>query len=266
MKLEWGDQIDLEICQSSQTKIQLRCSDQSIPMTENLVYRAAQEFSKAIPVYFEANIFVKKKIPTQTGLGGGSSDAAQILLLLKDWYLKRIGKHPKIDQKINQVAEGLGSDISFFLNTATNAGWCSGRGEKVEALNLESRPAILVFPQDKVSTKDAYRWLDEARKGRKLPQEHLAKPKWIKFFDRCRVPPIFNDFQSPVFAERPGIFGALNELSRTEAISGGMSGSGSCVFGFYSDEEAQGRAHFELAKKSLAPVSTRIEVPSRQSS
>lgn len=265
-KLDWGDSLDLEIRQNSQTKIQLRCSDESIPMTENLVYKAAKAFSESIPVYFEAGISLKKKVPPETGLAGGSSDAATVLLLLKDWYLKRIGSHARLDQKLEGIADSLGSDLRFFLNRKTNAAWCSGRGEKLRPMELASREVLLLFPRSRVSTKRAYQLLDEKRKSMKFSSTHLDFPPALKGLSASEVWPVFNDFQAPIFEVYPDIQEALTALCRSGALFGGMSGSGSCVYGVYRDSASQGKAYFQLTKESWDPVSTRIEVPARQSS
>lgn len=165
-----------------------------------------------------------KRIPMGAGLGGGSSNGAHMLLLLNDLFELSLS----IEQLEVHAAE-LGSDCPFFIRQRPT--FVSGRGEQLEAIDLDLSGwwLLLVHPGIHVGTKEAY--------GLVSPYRADARP-----IDIVRQHPshwqgrLINDFQVPVSKKHPEILKALDALNQAGAVYTAMSGSGSAVFGLFSEE------------------------------
>ena len=133
----------------------LTCSDPGLPTgPDNLVMRAALALREATGCTKGARLHLTKRIPSQAGLGGGSSDAAVALLALA-----RLWRLPSDASALFPIASRLGSDVPYFLVGGTAL--ATGRGEEVFALP-DAPPLHLVVakPSRGTSTPDAYRALD----------------------------------------------------------------------------------------------------------
>jgi 4-diphosphocytidyl-2-C-methyl-D-erythritol kinase len=206
----------------------------------NLVWRAAVALWTAIGragTPRDTAITLKKVIPVQAGLGGGSADAAAALRGLgRLWG----GAPPTV---LREVAAGIGADVPFFLSGGTALGL--GRGEEIYPLvDLPPHWVVIVQPPYGVSTAEAYAWYDEDRAaGLREPREAQILPvPWP-----TRAAQMINDLEPPAVRRHPEI-GTLKLLLREAgAMAASMSGSGSAVFGLF-----RGRA---VASRALGPVS-----------
>ncbi|HUG42160.1 MAG TPA: 4-(cytidine 5'-diphospho)-2-C-methyl-D-erythritol kinase [Longimicrobiales bacterium] len=208
------------------------------PPEANLAVRAARGFLARAGVERAVAIRLRKTIPAGAGLGGGSSDAAAVLRAL-DALLP--GLVPPLE--LAALARELGSDVPFFLRGDALA-WGSGRGDVLApAPPLPSAPVLLVFPPFPVSTAAAYRWLDEDRAsapaaGAGAPPSVSAdwpphSPRsWLAAAQRAA-----NDFEAPVFRRHPELRALRDLLAEAEAVIAMLSGSGSALFGVFSDED-----------------------------
>ena len=194
---------------------------------ENLAVRGAQLVLDATGHRFGVHLTLTKRIPVQAGLGGGSSDGAQALLLVNQLAGNAIPRH-----ELLQLAARLGSDVPFQLSGARLAvGW--HRGERLLQLPpLPPAPGLILVPPSGVGTGDAYRWLDGARtepvrRGAVL----LDLDSVSSWGDVARM--AGNDFEAPVFAQRPAVRTAFEKLVGTGPMLCRMSGSGSAVFAVY---------------------------------
>jgi 4-diphosphocytidyl-2-C-methyl-D-erythritol kinase len=197
------------------------------PVDDNLVVRAARMVLDATGNHFGVQIRLTKHIPVRAGLGGGSSDAAQALLLVNQLAGNAIPRH-----ELLQMAARLGSDVPFFVSGARLAlGW--HRGERTLRLPaIPAAPAIVLAPPDGISTAEAYGWLDTVRHnapGRgALALDLDALRTWG---DIARM--AGNDFESPVFERRPSLRSAFEKLVGTGPMLCRMSGSGSAMVAIY---------------------------------
>ncbi|MDO8987611.1 MAG: 4-(cytidine 5'-diphospho)-2-C-methyl-D-erythritol kinase, partial [Coriobacteriia bacterium] len=149
--LKFGDEIVMRPADSLSLASD---ADLGIPEHENLAYRAAQAFAAALGREADVAIELAKRVPHAAGLGGGSSDAAAVLLGMAHlWNLKG---HEKT---MLSVAAALGADVPFFLDGG--AALYDGRGDRrarsVPALEL---PVALIRPPVAISTVEAYRAFD----------------------------------------------------------------------------------------------------------
>jgi 4-diphosphocytidyl-2-C-methyl-D-erythritol kinase len=197
---------------------------------DNTIVRAVRAFRGETGCREGLEVGVKKAIPMGAGLGGGSSDAAAVLLGLQGLFGRQIPR-----ESLLQLAASIGSDVPFFLGEA--AAVVEGRGEKVAGIPAREDYALTaLFPAEAVSTPEAYRWLDEdgaVHSTRRLAAAELA--------ERYRQPvsewDMSNDFDAAVFARRPMIRRARARLAEEGALDPRLTGSGSTVIGVFPDEE-----------------------------
>jgi len=196
--------------------ISFRCDDPSVPRGgENLAVRAANAFFAATQTKPAVSIVLKKIIPHGAGLGGGSSDAAAVLLALNQLFATKLSR-----QKLAKLGSTIGSDVPFFI--FESAAVCTGRGEIVTPRELTQQLSILlVKPDFGVSTPWAYeRW----QNSRELPGISYVQQDF-------RGQKLHNDLERPVFEKF--VFLARIKmwlLQRKEVAAALMSGSGSTVF------------------------------------
>ena len=218
--------------------IEFRCDDSSIPQgDENLAVRAAKAFFDTTKIEPALSIELKKKIPHGAGLGGGSSDAASVLLALNDTFETKQSR-----EALAEMAEPLGSDVPFFL--FQSAAVCKGHGEMVMPVKLQRQFSIVLLkPAFAVSTPWAYsRW------------QHSREVPGIRYQAEEFVGQTFaNDLERPVF-EKFVFLAQLKMwlLSQSEVGAALMSGSGSTVFAVVR-ENADADSVATRAKARLDP-------------
>lgn len=206
----------------------------------NLVWRAADSLWRAAKRAggpSGVRIRVIKRIPSQAGLGGGSSDAASALV-----GLSRVWRLPGTLEHLMPIAASLGADVAFFLVGGTALGL--GRGQQLFPLiDRPPRYVVLATHGPGVSTADAYRWLAASRGRRTVELEICGPPR--------------NDLEPPVEARHPVIAQLRRRLMALGAETARMSGSGSAVFGLFRTELAARRAASSLAASGHAVWLTR---------
>jgi 4-diphosphocytidyl-2-C-methyl-D-erythritol kinase len=198
------------------------------PAEENLAYRAAATYAgmRGWPAGFA--IEITKRIPVGGGLGGGSADAGAVLRALR-----ALDPAPPPATALLQWAAQLGADVPFMTMESPLA-LGSGRGEILTPVPaLPARGVVLYLPGYRVSTRDAYGWLDAARAAghSSPPSRRPIEPAALN--DWRRVAPLMaNDFE-PVVGQRyediPLMVSRLREVPN--AVAALMSGSGSTVYG-----------------------------------
>ncbi|MCU0473625.1 MAG: 4-(cytidine 5'-diphospho)-2-C-methyl-D-erythritol kinase [Bacteroidales bacterium] len=190
---------------------------------KNLVIQAVKKLRETFPVPF-LKIHLHKAIPSGAGLGGGSSDAAYIL--------KGINKCLNLsvsDSQLKSIALELGSDCPFFINPVPSL--ATGRGEILKPVGavLEGYYIILLNPGISISTRDAYLNSHISQSENNL-QLMVNQPvtEWKKV--------ISNDFEDYAFKLYPQISDLKKALYKLGAVYSSMSGSGSTVYGIFSEK------------------------------
>ncbi len=196
--------------------IEFHCDDPSIPQSDdNLAVRAATAFFERTNIKPAISMELKKRIPHGAGLGGGSSDAASVLLALNELFGAKLSL-----EALAEMAASIGSDVPFFV--FQSAARCKGRGEMVTPVKLKRQfSALLLKPAFAVSTAWAYsRW----QNSREIPGVRYEAQE---FADQTFV----NDLERPVF-EKFVFLAQLKVwlLSQPEIGAAVMSGSGSTMF------------------------------------
>jgi 4-diphosphocytidyl-2-C-methyl-D-erythritol kinase len=205
---------------------------------ENLVWRAAEHLWHAMGRAGDPrDVFVKldKQIPPAAGLGGGSADAAAVLLGLSQIWGSRLSRHD-----LRSVAADIGSDVPFFLQGGTALG--TSRGEEIYPLDDVRRlGVVLIKPSFGVSTADAYRWHDEppALVPRPADGAEPAQSRQVDLGWSTGPIALINDLEGPVAARHPEIAAMVQACLREGAIGAAMTGSGSAVFGLFPEPAAR---------------------------
>jgi 4-diphosphocytidyl-2-C-methyl-D-erythritol kinase len=187
---------------------------------ENLCVRAARLLKKTAGTQQGADLSLEKVLPVGGGMGGGSSDAATVLLVLnKLWNLDLP------PGRLMDIGKKLGADIPVFVNGRNALG--EGIGERLTALDLPAAWYLVLEPQVSVSTKEIF------------ASALTGQSKALK------IPPFFsgqgrNDLEAAVVARYPEVAAHLEWL-RQHAPQARMTGSGACVFAEFTSE-AQARA------------------------
>jgi 4-diphosphocytidyl-2-C-methyl-D-erythritol kinase len=223
--------------------VQLSCSHPTLPVDgTNLVQQAAAAFLTATGVAEGVRIHLEKRVPLAAGLGGGSSNAAHTLLGLNELF----GKPLRL-QELRTLAEKLGSDVPFFLQSGPALGL--GRGEQIFPLEpfacLQDLHVLLIHPGFGISTGWAYRqlaWFPEALHGQPGRAQHLvALLRQPDLSAALRA--LYNSLETPVLVKYP-ILALFQDFLRTEgAVATLMSGSGSTTIALLkSQREAENLA------------------------
>jgi 4-diphosphocytidyl-2-C-methyl-D-erythritol kinase len=254
MPLVFGDEITLR---SQENGLALECDNPSLPTDDsNLALRAAKRLTERCGVKQGAKIALTKHTPLAAGLGGGSSNAATVLLGLKQlWGLQAD------DSVLHELAAAMGSDINFFM--AGGAALCRGRGEQIEAVpcNL-SASVLLVNPGFGISTKWAYEnWARVSADSRltvnppevSLLLRALAEDD-LAGVSRC----LFNSLETPSIRKFP-VLELIKIAMRDDGADGVlMSGSGATVFGLFADPKAAEKSALRVREQFGPSMWTKV--------
>jgi 4-diphosphocytidyl-2-C-methyl-D-erythritol kinase len=236
-----SDRLDIRPAESG---IRVECDQPEIPSgPDNLAARAAELFLQRTGLPGGVEISIEKNIPAAAGLGGGSSDAAEVLK-----GMNALHGFPLDGYALSSMAADLGSDVPFFLLGGTALG--RGRGEILEPLpDQPPLPVVVVFPGRGVSTAEAYALLPGDLTGDGADISIIAEALRRKdLFSAGSY--LLNDLEEAVFPVRPDIREIKDELLKSGARVAMMSGSGAACFGIYPTEKEAGGAASLLAEKS----------------
>lgn len=232
--------------------LQVICDEPDIPTDHrNLVWKAASLLHRVATGKQTAPrdvvIDLRKRVPSEAGLGGGSSNAAMTLLALNElWKLK-------LDlPTLTRIGSRLGADVPYFLVGGTALGL--GRGDDIYPLtDMPPVHVVILRPGFGVSTADAYGWFDEeTRRALKEPAPRPLPPGWPPWAATLR-----NDLEIPVVRHHPAIGRICQSLLDAGATFAAMSGSGSAVFGLFERSDAARRTANDLARPGWLSLHTR---------
>ena len=209
---------------------------------KNLAWRAAEEFFCRTGIKPGVNISLRKKIPMGAGMGGGSADAAAVLA-----QINRIYGEPLNREQMAEAALKIGADVPLFLGDGPAL--ATGVGENLSPVPvLPDCLLVISKPQFSVSTQEAYMLFDQF--GRDDGRRSTGLVAALKAGDINGVADnLFNQLEEPVAGRYPQVGDIKKKLIRLGALNAGMTGSGSAVFGIFSDQ-AKARAAYTELKKS----------------
>ena len=206
------DEIQIEKRPTAQP-LTLSCNVDLGDLQDNLVLRAAALLQERSSTHYGAHVILKKQIPVGAGLGGGSSDAAAVLVGLNYlWSLNFTAA------ELQQLGAELGADIPFFIQGGD--AWVTGLGEQIEPLHLASSWYVVAYPNVVIPTAEIFSDPDLTRD---------AEPSTIARFLGSGPADVWrNDLELVAVRRYPEVGQLKNWLSRHGAAK--MSGSGSAVF------------------------------------
>lgn len=214
-------------------KIILTCSEPGVPLDEkNTCHKAAEVFFKDTGILGGAKIIIEKNIPSEAGLGGGSSDAAAVLRLLNELYDAGLSRY-----ELEKSAVKVGADVPFLIEGG--AAVCRGIGENIERIFLPEKHILLVKPGFGISTPEAYRIFDEKNMKSARGTEKFKEALKIGLNPFLNLS---NDLGAAI--ENSCIASLKTRMLNLGAEAAEMTGSGSCVYGVFNSE-----AHALIASK-----------------
>lgn len=193
------------------------------PPEKNLVMRACRALRDDGTVFPPVNIFLRKIIPDGAGLGGGSSDASFTLKMLNDMFALGYS-----DDRLAQIAATIGADCPFFIYNVPMLATGTGSELNPIEVDLSDLTIVIAKPAVSVPTAAAYRGVTPTKPANSLTSI-LSQPaeEWVE--------DVTNDFEPSVFTAYPQIATLKQTLADHGAIYTSMSGSGSAVFGLWTD-------------------------------
>ena len=229
----------------------LTSDDPFLPTDEsNLCVRSFNALAAEHAGIGGVKIHLEKRIPVGAGLGGGSSNAAAVLIALNELYDLSLST-----DKLERVAVSIGADVPFFIRGGTQ--YAEGMGDILTSVSLPAIGAILlVTPPVQISTAWAYRELNNRLAGKFTTGKFAAALESLDSWDSAHK--FFeNDFEPLVFRTYPEIGEIRNRLLGNGARFASLSGTGSTVFGIFREET---EAH-EAGKQFLPPIQTFLTSP-----
>lgn len=210
--------------------ITVTCTDPTLACDEtNLVYRAAELFFESTCIKCDGlHIHLEKNIPMQAGLGGGSSDAAAVLRGLRQLYTPNM-----MLRELERNAIYLGSDVPYCVRSTTTM--VCGRGEQL--IKLPALPQcwfVLCKPEESYSTKEMYGKLDQLECQGEI--NNLGMAKALEEAEIADIAECVGNVFEQVLPADSEIFTIRRRLTDLGASAASMSGSGSAVFGLFTDE------------------------------
>ena len=252
-KLELADVINVEISDGSD--ISLSCTDPKLPVNEdNLVYQAAKVFLDYTRLQRRVVLHLEKHIPVAAGLGGGSSDAAAVLLALDDLLQEGVG-----EAQLLEMAVGLGADVPFFIKPYP-AAYAAGIGEKLISVpGIGDFAVLLVNPGFPVSTKWVFDNFALTTKGNpyilapeKDCQSAIYSGPYGEDFLQAGSDVFVNDLEAVTSLHYPEISVIKRRMLDDGAEIALMSGSGPTLFAIFKNRD-QAQESFDKFRNDYGP-------------
>jgi len=237
-------------------EVTLVCDHPDVPAGEgNLAVRAALLLRRYARIDRGVEIRLVKRIPVAGGLGGGSSDAAAVLMGLDRMW--RLGLGPA---GLHPLAQRLGADVPFFLIGGTALGLA--RGDEVFPLHRQVRAEVVVVDAERpLSTAAVFKRLDASL----TPRENANRIFRFVSSDLGGVgtafPILSNDLERPALEEAPDLAARVGLirgiLVREGALMASLSGSGASLFGLFDDPRRARRAQMRLVARGFKAMRSR---------
>lgn len=216
-------------CDIKTTGNKIDCADK-----DNIVVKAYNLIASTYDIP-RVHIHLYKNIPSQAGLGGGSSDAAYMLKALNECFNLNISK-----EKLQEYAASLGADCAFFIDSepafATGIGSCLSPIDM--GTTLTDCHVIIIKPSIAISTKSAYAHIHPHHPD-KCCRDIINQPMETWKHE------LTNDFEEQAFKDYPELQNIKNNLYEHGAIYAQMSGSGSAMFGIFKDKPENIDSYFK---------------------
>ena len=230
-----------EVTVEKSDDITVQCSDDTLCDKSNIAYKAASKFFEFTKICGGAKIVIEKHIPLASGMGGGSADAAAVIVALDRLYNANLSQ-----DALCQIGLSVGADVPFCIVGGTAR--VGGIGEQMSKLPDMPDCAILLIKHGaKLSTADMYKRVDA------YPQD--------KFYTQTMVDGINNGDLTAVCQNVFNAFGSVcdnatltQDIKKTKPLAVSLSGSGPTVFAIYKDLATAQKAKELLEIKGYSPI------------
>lgn len=232
--------------------LKILCSIPELAGSKNILHAAHAAWSRHVGYTPSLVVQLEKHIPMGGGLGGGSSDAAALLL----WLNEVAGRQGLSRDRLMGLARDLGADVPFFLvNRPCRA---RGRGERLDPVDLDlgAYHGLIICPQVHVATAWAYAAWDQRFKS---TIREKKSSRFLTMYTRAVRNPssrrhlvLFNDFESVVFPVHPLLYRLKLAMMAMGACGCVMSGSGASLVALFQREQDRERACAYLRARSIS--------------
>ncbi|MBR5473206.1 MAG: 4-(cytidine 5'-diphospho)-2-C-methyl-D-erythritol kinase [Clostridia bacterium] len=213
--------------------VTVNCSDSGLSDQSNIAYKASQKFFERTGIMGGAQIYIEKHIPQAAGMGGGSADAAAVIVALDKLYKTNLSK-----QQLCDIGLLVGADVPFCIVGGTAR--VGGIGEQMSALpNMPDCAILLIKHGVKLSTADMYRQIDAC------PQEQRFTQKVVDAIQNADLDGISQNVFNAFFAVCDNTK-LITDIKTTSPMAASLSGSGPTVFAIYNDFVAASKASKSL--------------------
>jgi 4-diphosphocytidyl-2-C-methyl-D-erythritol kinase len=212
--------------------IDLKSNLPGVPVEDNLVYKAIKLLEEHVGKRFALTIDLLKRIPSGAGLGGGSGNAAGVLVVLNQWYQLGLSI-----TELKEIALNLGADVPFFVNPEPSL--AQGIGEKLTSLPFfKPLSLLLLYPGFSIATGFAYSICHISARKKPIGGYSLSELQ--------ELGPEINDFWPSLKEKHPTLETCRKTLLSHGAEFCGLSGSGSTLYGVFADKSNRDRAFSKL--------------------
>lgn len=228
LPIEVYDLLEVELCGGP--GVTVSCDHPKVPSDErNLAWKAADLYLRTIGSGEGVQIHLEKHIPVAAGLGGGSSNAASVLVALNGLFGNALDT-----EALRALAATLGADVPFFIGG--RPALATGIGDRLEEVpGVPDYPLVLINPPLEVSTAWVYKSLQLTRGASHIRLHSFQDQPWR--LDQV----LWNDLEPVTMARHPHLSAMKEWLSNRGALGALMSGSGPTLFGVFSDSDAAAR-------------------------
>lgn len=232
--IPWKDILEIVPAKGEESTLTVTGRKVDCPAEKNLVMKAYRKLNEVVPLP-PVDIFLHKVIPDGAGLGGGSADAAFTLV-----GLNRLFELGLTDEQLAEVAAEIGADCPFFIYNKPMLAEGIGNEFSATDLDLSSYTIAVIKPEDAVSTKEAYAGVTPEEPKTAISEAVKRDIGEWKYT-------VKNDFERSIFPNHPAIAEIKQRLYDMGAIYASMSGSGSSVYGIFSDSPAKVSPKIDMA-------------------
>lgn len=244
---------EMYIKKIKEDKFKLNINIQELDNKENIIYKAYVKLKERYKTITGVEITVKKNIPMQAGMAGGSTDCAAFIIAMNKLFDLKLSK-----KEIESFGKSFGADVvPCFYNKAIKA---EGIGDIITHIDTNFRYyMVIIKPQICCNTKEMFERLDTQDNIKQLnTSENIIKAlknKDIKLLAKS----LYNVFEE-VIPEKESIKNIKKELIKNGALNALMTGSGSSVYGIFEDKQSAKKAYMELKDKYETYICTSYNV------
>lgn len=233
---------ELYIEKTDTNKLEIITNLKNVKLEDNIIFKAYSKLKELSKDISGIKVTLNKRIPTEAGLAGGSTDCASFILAINKMYNLNLS-----EEELIELGKNIGADVCpCYYNTAVKA---EGIGEIITKIDTKFKYYLVIIkPEISFSTKDMFKKLDETEDLRQenmaTPMERALKTENLELL--CNN--LYNVFEE-VVEEKEIIEELKNKLLDNGAKGVLMTGSGSCVYGIFKNKEDARQVYKQLKEK-----------------